>query len=417
MSGRTRRVVCLACLALAGSACGRIDFESRPTTDAGRPDAGPHDSGPGAPDAGPQDAGPPDAGPLPDAGPVDAGPPVGAIDVGTGLTHSCAVRTDGSLWCWGMNISGELGRGVIGASDPRPGPVADVGISWARVDAGANHTCAIDVDATLWCWGSNAYGQLGLGTAGDGERLVPTRVGAARDWAKIDVGVNHTCGLRASTLWCWGGTRIALGIGDGLDHFAPAQVPGNWLDVAAGSNFTCAIDDGGSLWCWGTNERGQLGLGPAGPDRAERPQRVTAGTGWLNVSAGFFHACGVTSTPRYLCWGANNQAQLGVGDRVDRNEPTDLAPSPFNPARMALGAASSFAYSTAEGRLIVWGEEPDGTVLIGPNDLGGPFDCFDAAGGQIHQCALCAMDRVWCRGRSTGVGPGGESLDWTYVPL
>ena len=124
--------------------------------------------------------------------------------VSGGYFHMCGVRTNQTLWCWGGNEHGQLGLEdrVRRLVPRRVGADAD----WVRVSAGTLHTCGVRTDRSLWCWGSNFYGQLGVGDRTD--RLVPTRVGGSADWARVIAGSSHTCGVRMDrSLWCWGLNR------------------------------------------------------------------------------------------------------------------------------------------------------------------------------------------------------------------
>src|SRR6478672_10004038 len=106
---------------------------------------------------------------------------------------TCGIRLDHSLWCWGLNDFGQLG---LGGTTARHFPVrVGTGRNWLRLIAGHNHTCGMRTDDSLWCWGRNAYGDLGLGDTV--ERHIPTRVGTGFNWVTISVGHDHTCGIRS----------------------------------------------------------------------------------------------------------------------------------------------------------------------------------------------------------------------------
>ncbi len=117
--------------------------------------------------------------------------------------HSCAIGMDGTLWCWGENTDGQIGDGTTTDRDT-PTLEAYGDGSWTVVSASDGHTCAVRSDGSLWCWGSNAHGQLGDGTTT--RRTIPTReMNADADWMTVSAGVGHTCGIRQDgTLWCWG---------------------------------------------------------------------------------------------------------------------------------------------------------------------------------------------------------------------
>jgi alpha-tubulin suppressor-like RCC1 family protein len=145
----------------------------------------------------------------------------------------------------------------------RIAPTQVTGTDWTAVSAGFYHTCALKTDGTLWCWGDNTSGQLGLGTAS----TTPGQVTAGTaPWTVVTAGQSHTCALQADgTLWCWGENADGqLGIGSNLPSAAPVVVtasPSSWSAVAAGGAHTCAVAGDGTLWCWGANVKGQLGIG------------------------------------------------------------------------------------------------------------------------------------------------------------
>lgn len=260
-------------------------------------------------------------------------PPIGNIwaQVDVNGSHSCGIHTDGSLWCWGYNSDGELG---VGDNAPRQSPTqVGTDIGWLSVRTGDLHTCAIRTDpsapmtkikgGTLWCWGANADGQLGVGDTTP--RNVPTQVGSRNDWASVTTGGAQTCALRiAKSLWCWGSNSDGqLGVGDQSNRLMPTHVgPASWQSANAGSLHTCGIQLDGSLWCWGANADGELGLGDTTGRLA--PSQVEPGTAWRQVALGGQDACAIESDGTLWCWGYNLHGELGVGDTNQRNAPTQV---------------------------------------------------------------------------------------------
>jgi alpha-tubulin suppressor-like RCC1 family protein len=199
--------------------------------------------------------------------------------IAAGGDHTCGIRAGGTLWCWGDNTYGQLGLGSHVSQDLPRQVVSPARGGWARVIADFEDTCAIRTDATLWCWGDNSERQLGIGNypSPDGPRQVTTP--AAGGWASVTAGGVSTCGVRTgATLWCWGYNGDGqLGLGNHAPHDLPRQVTtpaaGGWVSVTADSGYTCGIRVGGSLWCWGDNSDGQLGLGNR--TAQDRPRQVT----------------------------------------------------------------------------------------------------------------------------------------------
>src|SRR5262249_54066643 len=228
-----------------------------------------------------------------------------------GAFHACGIRADKSLWCWGDNTHGQLGLGTTGGARDVPTAVSRGG-SWLAVAAGTDSSCAVQVGGALYCWGANLFGQLGVGTSGiDAGMDLPTRVpdpGAAPAvWSQVSARGNHACAIQTDgSLWCWGyggngqlGVRPTMGKGP---LPGPVAGGGSWSAVAAGDVHTCGIE-AGALRCWGQNDSGQLGIGT---DLSTRPAPTSVGqdTDWTAISAGAAHSCGLRGNDLY-CWGYN----------------------------------------------------------------------------------------------------------------
>jgi alpha-tubulin suppressor-like RCC1 family protein len=177
--------------------------------------------------------------------------------IAAGDFHTCGIRTGGTLWCWGDNLFGQLGIAVYAGEDrPRQVTIPAPG-GWASVTAGYGHTCATRTDGTLWCWGQNYFGQLGIGNYTSHNRPQQVTTPAPGGWGAVTAGSEQTCATRTGgTLWCWGFNLDGeLGIGNNTDQDLPQQVitpaPGGWATVSAGVYETCATRTGGTLWCWG----------------------------------------------------------------------------------------------------------------------------------------------------------------------
>jgi alpha-tubulin suppressor-like RCC1 family protein len=275
-----------------------------------------------------------------DDAPRDAPSPVAlgqsALEVSTGYEFTCAILADRSLWCWGENDEGQLGQSDMFGAGNSPVPLA-VGASspWMHVAAGQGHACGIQSPGTLWCWGRNTSAELGLGPGQPIQIRTPTRVGSDGDWASLDLGQDSACALKQDgSLWCWGAdTFDQLGFPADSDAATPvADAPtrvgtdSDWSEVSIDTFDGCAVKRDGSLWCWGRNLEGQLGLG----DNVNRSLPTPVSTGWLAVSVGRFHTCAETLDHGVQCTGQNHSGALGLGDLMDRNAfvPVVLPPAP-----------------------------------------------------------------------------------------
>ncbi|MCB9659777.1 MAG: hypothetical protein H6726_19165 [Sandaracinaceae bacterium] len=204
---------------------------------------------------------------------------LGVLDVSVGFAHVCAVRTSGTVECWGY---GETGR-VTGltwdhASYRTPQTVA--GVSGAlRVAAGDQHTCALIDDGSQLCWGGNQFGQCGRGSTFWGGGESPGAVANLDATTAIEAGTNHSCAVDGDgTIWCWGPNADGR-IGDGStdNALSPRAVQGitDALEVTAGGSHTCALSEQGAVWCWGRALEGQLGDGTTGGAGGYRAAPVT----------------------------------------------------------------------------------------------------------------------------------------------
>jgi alpha-tubulin suppressor-like RCC1 family protein len=243
--------------------------------------------------------------------------------------HTCAVTTTGTLWCWGYNGSGQLGNGTT-TSSTTPVQESTHASDWATVSAGDLYTCAVKTTGTLWCWGSNGSGQLGNGTTTDSTTPVQESTHAS-DWATVSAGGAQTCAVKTTgTLWCWGSNDFGqLGNGTTTDSTTPVQESTHatdWATVSAGYLHTCAVKTTGTLWCWGYNALGQLGNGTT-TDSTIPVQESTHATDWATVSAGEDYTCAVKTTGTLWCWGYNALGQLGNGTTTDSTTPVEV-PAP-----------------------------------------------------------------------------------------
>jgi alpha-tubulin suppressor-like RCC1 family protein len=248
--------------------------------------------------------------------------------VAAGAYHTCGIQLGNTLWCWGYNYYGQLGIGHGGWLN-QPGEVAGPAAGWTSVMAGGFHSCATRKDGSLWCWGRNDSGQLGIGSWADQNRPEKVTSPAPAGWASVTGGAFHTCAIRTdSTLWCWGSSESGqLGLGNTTDQDLPQQVttpaPAGWTSVAAGGDHTCALRTH-ALWCWGFNRYGQLGIGST--TNQARPRRVAlpAKTGWSLVTLGATHTCAKHTGHILWCWGYNYYGQLGIGNSVNQDLPQQI---------------------------------------------------------------------------------------------
>ena len=265
----------------------------------------------------------------------------GAVMVAAGGDHTCALDSSNGVWCWGANESGELGNGSYTGSTV-PVRVSGLSSGVQALAVGFQHTCAIDATSTLWCWGSNSYGQLGNNSVSNSD--VPVQVsGFSGGAVALALGYHHSCATDTNgALWCWGFNNSGrLGDGTTTNRLVPTAVSGlssGVLAVSAGYVNTCAVDSSDALWCWGANEYGQLGTGGSAGGTLT-PVMVSAVTiGIQTLSLGGYHVCVTDGGTNVQCWGYNYYGQVGTGS-YSVGQPTPLTVSEVSgPVRgLALG--------------------------------------------------------------------------------
>jgi alpha-tubulin suppressor-like RCC1 family protein len=237
-----------------------------------------------------------------------------AIDAGE--SHSCAIASDGSLWCWGSNCHGQVdGASTAGSFSSPVKMLPALGNGWSAVATGASHTCATRTDGALYCWGRNQNGQGGFGAAttesGCVVKVAPQLVGAGYS-TKLGLGLNHSCAVKLDgSLWCWGGNSSSqLGDNTTTQANAPLRVgvDSDWVEVRAGNASTCARKASGSVWCWGSNTFGQLGVGDLGTRKVPALVSMDAHS---ELFAGYGSACAIRAGALH-CWGSGELGHAGL---------------------------------------------------------------------------------------------------------
>lgn len=258
-----------------------------------------------------------------------------AVKVQCGETHTCVLTARRTVYCFGANDHGQLG-GAAGASSDQPVLVEGLVEVEDLADAYGRHACAIGKMANVravYCWGDNAFGQLGDGTRVDRSR--PTRVAGTETARGIHAGFGNGCAeLPDGSLRCWGANAHGeLGDGTRTDRLSPGGAPSGIVSVRAlsfGFSHACAVDGTGVVRCWGRSDRGQVPIDTGTMEDGGRldtlsPVVVTLPEAARGVSGRFYPTCAWTESGKAYCWGANGTGQLLAGDRVDRFSPTPMA--------------------------------------------------------------------------------------------
>ena len=366
--------------------------------------------------------------------------------IALGNAHTCALRANGTVVCWGNGSNGRLGYGNTTAIGDNESDFSALTVGTGpgavtQLAAGSGHTCALRANGTVVCWGSGISGRLGYGNTtsiGDDESdfsalTVGTGAGAV---TQIAAGGSHTCALRTNgTVVCWGlGSLGRLGygntnnIGDNesdLSGFAVGTGPSAVTQISAGNSHTCALRANGTVVCWGLGSAGQLGYGNTNQigDNESDFSALTVGTGpsaVTQIAAGSFHTCALRANGTVVCWGSGSAGQLGygntnqIGDNESDFSALTVGTGPGAVTQIAAGSGHTCALR-ANGTVVCWGLGSSGALGYGnTNAIGddesdlsgfavgtGPSAVTQLAAGSSHTCALRANGTVVCWGSGT----------------
>ncbi len=303
---------------------------------------------------------------------VDFGAGRTVKDLAFSVAFGCAILDNDELKCWGYNGWGQLGFATpVFTSAPTASVVFPAGRTPKTVSVSGNHTCVILDDASLWCWGYNAYGALGLGnnthTSGP---TAAVNLGPGRTAKAVQTSGGGTCAiLDDDTLKCWGQNGYGQhGFGDGVDTNAPGPIanfgPGRTVKmVAMGGYDTCAILDDASLRCWGNNGLGQCGVGNTAYVPAPTVVNLGAGRTAKSISMNGFVACAILDDDTMKCWGA--PGTVGNGSNVPYNAPGPVID--FGPGRtVRFMTAMNHSCAVLDNFTVkCWGINPSGGLGTG----------------------------------------------------
>ena len=382
-----------------------------------------------------------------------AAKPVAQISLGG--RHSCARMTDGSVACWGGNAHGEVGPNageMCTGESCSTKPLALAGVSAVDVSAGVTHTCALQSDGTALCWGFNESGGLGDGTTKS--HATPGAVVGLSAATKLALGGEHSCALKSDgTATCWGYNYLGqLGTAQFFPcsdlprnppySTKPSPVPGlaSVAQIAAGSGHACALTSDGTLSCWGEGTAGQLGAAPGsncyGSPYSPKPLVVANLSSVAQISAGANQTCARKTDGTVLCWGSNSYGQLGApSSDMCGNYPCSTKP-------VALGLSSIVMVATGgmhscavklDGKVLCWGSNLNGQLGVKTPEMCGSFgpcsttpiavagltSVVAIALGKAHTCALAKDGSVLCWGQNGHgeIGDGSKTDRATPTPV
>ena len=328
--------------------------------------------------------------------PAGPGPSIEGPRLAVGEYTTCALDPNGQTYCWGLNTRfleygevRELSAHPVAVSIPRLGALSS-GI--------AQHTCGLTTDRVALCWGRGFFGEMGRGAPADTGNT-PGEVTGGHTWASISVGRILTCGLATTgDIYCWGlNQRGELGdtaIASGTTIHTPSKVIGGltFKAVAAGWLHNCGITTSNAAYCWGDNANGQLGNGAPDTDNHPNPVLVSGAQQFRQLALSARATCGITVDDRLFCWGYNGTGQLGDGTTTQRSEPTPVAP---NLRFTAVSLSSGF------------------TGGIGPETV---VPTGHTQGGVAHGCAISTSQDLYCWGWNGAGQLGTGSFINTVTP-
>jgi len=349
---------------------------------------------------------------------VRANVSISAIDptgrIAAGDKHTCAIAQNDTIWCWGDNTYSQLGKSSL-ADDFSLNPVQTTALPGARVArrivAGANHTCVLATDGTVWCWGQNGNGNLGDGTfLNQGDPVQAVLGGTATILA---AGGSTTCAaLSDNSLKCWGkGNSGQIGNGaTSLSNWTPVYtslVPASFTvaHIEIGATHSCAISVAGAAWCWGQYNNGRLGTTTSSNSATPIATASLGGTA-TEIAAGAAHTCALLTTGSVSCFGNNNMGQLGQAlATASSSTPTVVtfeatathvsAGGQFTCALLSTAAVHCFG-DNASGQL---GSGSTGSARETPGAVTGlTGTVVDVTTGTSHACAVMSTGQVRCWG-------------------
>ena len=322
------------------------------------------------------------------------------VAVSGGLGHSLALKSDGSVWAWGANEVGQLGYGVSGSATDKDRPVKVLNLdNVIAVAGGYNHSLALKSNGTVWAWGRNNSGQLGNGTTGTAI-VSPLQVNELTNVAAIAGGQNHSLALKSDgTVWTWGRNEYGqLGVGTLAGFsFVPVQVTAisGVIAIARGYSHSLALKSDGTVWAWGQNDYGQLGIGTSGSAVSKNiPVQVTELCDVIAIAGGYGHSLALKSDGTVWAWGRNGSGQLGDGTYVGKSKPVQV--SGLTGVCAIAGAGNYSLALEGNGNVQAWGQNDLGQLGYGTigSSKSSPVQVIGAGGapyldlGETHRVSL-----------------------------
>jgi alpha-tubulin suppressor-like RCC1 family protein len=339
-------------------------------------------------------------------------------------TQTVYLKSDGTVWAWGANGSGQLGDGTT-TDSPMPVQVAGLsGVTVTAIAAGEFHTVALASDGTVWAWGSNSNGQLGDGTTTDSPMPVQVTGLSGVTVTAIAAGEFHTVALASDgTVWAWGSNSNGQ-LGDGTTTDSPTPVQASDLTdataIAAGSAYTVALKSDRTVWTWGANDRGQLGHG--GTSQKTKPTQVGSLSDVIAIAAGSAHTLALKKDGTVRAWGDNDNGQLGNGNTNEKKSPVDVKKL-SDVIAIAAGEFHTVALKS-DGTIWTFGSNSSGQLGDGtttdaslPVEVSGLSEAIAITAGQQHTVAIKNDSTIWAWGSNSKGQLGDGTTTDSAIPV
>jgi alpha-tubulin suppressor-like RCC1 family protein len=329
-----------------------------------------------------------------------------------------AVPTYTALLC-GDNTWGQMGTGDLSSPQTARTVLATsttAAATWKAVAAGGFHTLGIKSDGTLWAWGLNLNGQLGNNESGNGRyRDSPVQIGTAKDWLEIAAGDSHSLArsgtVTTQSLWSWGQNTVGqLGLNNTLSKSIPTKLTATatfkapWLAIAANGSYCLVLQSNGAIYSWGDDSDGQLGQLTSATPLVPTPT-LAPGQPAIAIAAGGAHALAIQQDRSLISWGLNDAGQLGLGNLTSTPAPTQVG---LDTDWFAIAAGGSHCLAIKLDRTLwSWGANTDGQLGDGstnlsnvPKQIGTNTTWVSVAAGRSHSMAIDISGKLWVWGRN-----------------
>jgi alpha-tubulin suppressor-like RCC1 family protein len=310
------------------------------------------------------------------------------MSISAGYSDICGIVTPGSLWCWAPNSNGS-GQPHHLASGPFPPTQVGTDIDWTQVSTQNEVGCGIRSDSSLWCWGSNLGGRVGVGSADEKKKYdEPQQVLAGTEFRSVDVGVHAVCAVASDDgLWCWGSNLYGT-VGDGTNTDAPSPVQigtgTSWDSVSSGQTLACGLDTDHAQWCWGGAAKGEKENAKPDP---RVPGKRDSSFSWSSIDVSGRYVCGLDTATALHC-DFDDEIDLGVNtwESFGFGGSTLCA---INKVRtlFCVGGNDNGSLGTANFQ--------DSSVMI---KVAGPDQWLSVTVGDGENCGIDRDGAAWCWG-------------------